>query len=156
MVALIIRDATNTPRTITELRIRDAGNVQRTITELWIRDVNNVSRLVFNPSGSATLAVVISPTEVMGSSSGTGTATTDVATATPSSGTAPYTHAWTLDTYTGGTPPTIGTPANAATTFTLTGMDPSGIYGAQFTDTVTDAVGNTATATVQAFFADNG
>lgn len=155
MVQLNIRDGSNVSRTITELRIRDGGNVQRTITELWIRDENNVPRLVFNPSGSATLAVALSDDEVQGTSSGTGTATTSPAvTATASGGTAPYTYAWTLENYTASVPPTANSPTAATTTFTQTSMDPGGIYTSAFRITVTDANSVTAFNIVSANFAD--
>lgn len=154
MVALIIRDATNTARTITELRIRDAGNVQRTITELWIRDVNNVSRLVFNPSGSASLAVATDNSFVSGTSLGSGTATTDAVMATASGGTAPYTYAWTLLTHNGSVAPSADSPASATTTFTQTSIPPGDVLSSSWRVTATDANSNTATADVDANFAD--
>lgn len=154
MVALIIRDATNTPRTITELRIRDAGNVQRTITELWIRDVNNVSRLVFNPSGSAALAVGTDTDLVDGQSIGSGTCTTDAVTATATGGASPYVYAWTLLTHDGAILPTADSPTSATTTFTRTSMPPDSVLASTWRVTATDSNSNTATHDVGANFAD--
>jgi hypothetical protein len=154
MVALIIRDGTNTARTLTALVIRDGGNVARTITELWVRDLNNVPRLVFNPSGSATLAVSLSADSVHGRSHGTGTATTSIVTATPTGGTAPYTYAWSL-VDTDGTPnPDADNPTSAATSFTQTGMNPDDYIASNWLLTVTDTNGVTTTANVSATFND--
>lgn len=143
-VGLIIRDGTNTPRAISELIIRDGTNTARTITELWIRDTNNVPRLVFNPGGSATLSCAVSPSIVSGSTVGTGTVTTDAATAVGSGGTAPYTYAWSLVTHSAVTPPTADTASAASTTFTQTGIAPSTVEDATWICTVTDALSNTA------------
>lgn len=154
MVALILRDGTNTARTITALVIRDGGNVARTITELWIRDLDNVPRLVFNPSGSATLAVSLSDDAVSGASHGSGTATTNSVTATVTGGTGPFTYAWTLS-HTDGIPnPTANSPSSATTTFTQTGLAPDDFVSSTWLLTVTDANGVTTTATVDAFFSD--
>lgn len=155
-ISFKVRDGANTQRTVAAWAVWDGDAAEQDVAAAYDRITGNASELFFNPSGSDTLSLVITPDSVSGSSSGSGTATTDNATGTPSGGTAPYTHLWTLDVYTGATPPTADTDTHAATAFTLTGMDPSGIYGAQFTDTVTDALGNTASATVQVFFADNG
>lgn len=143
-LGLIIRDGTNTARTISELVIRDGSNTARTISELWIRDTNNVPRLVYNPGGAATLRVDVTPSIVSGSTVGTGTATTDAATGVGAGGTAPYTYAWTLLTHSGATPPTADTPSLATTTFTQTGIMPHDALDATWKCTVTDANSNTA------------
>jgi hypothetical protein len=154
MVALIIRDGTNTARTLTALVIRDGGNVSRTITELWVRDLNGVPRLVFNPSGSATLAVTTDNDSVHGRSHGTGTATTSIVTATPTGGTAPYTYAWSLLSTDGTPDPDADNPTSAATSFTQTGMNPDDYIASTWRVTVMDANGVTATADVSATFND--
>ncbi len=156
MPTLMIRDDTNTLRTITALQIRDASNTPRDISALWIRDTNNVPRLVFNPSGSAALAVEVFPTTVHGISSGSGTATTNACAATATGGTAPYTYLWELIPLSSDAPvdPTCNAPTSAATTFTQTSMDPSGVYTSTWKITVTDDNGNLAITTATANFAD--
>lgn len=157
MVALVIRDGGNVARTITALLIRDGGNVQRTITELWIRDRDNVPRLVFNPSGSATLTAEAAPTFISAISSGTGTATTDATTVTPSGGTAPYTYAWTEVSHSSvSAAPTIDSPTAATTTFTQTSLGYGESEIATFRCTVTDSLSATTTVDVNATFVDVG
>lgn len=147
-LGLFIRDGSNVLREITELVIRDGGNVARTISELWIRDANGIPRLVFNPSGSVSLAVSVSPPGASGFTSGTGIATTDVpVVATPSGGTPPYTHSWELVSYTSlAAPPTADSPAADTTLFTQTGIDPSTTVSAVWTADVEDADGNRASS----------
>lgn len=156
-LGIIIRDGTNTARTITTMVVRDGGNVARTITEAWVRDTNNVPRLVFNPSGSASLAVTVTP-EFLGafaSPPGTGVATTGTTTATGSGGVAPYTYAWTLDSYTAGAPPTASDSALATTSFTQTGIPSMTTESAVWICTVTDDDGNTAESDpVTTYFSD--
>lgn len=143
-LGLFIRDGSNVQREISELIIRDGTNTARTISELWIRDTNNVPRLVFNPGGGATLRVTVAPDIVSGSTVGTGTVTTDAATATGAGGTAPYTYAWTLITHSSVTLPTADTPSADTTTFTQTGIAPSTTEDATWKCTITDDNGNTA------------
>lgn len=143
-LGLFIRDAGNVAREISELVIRDASNTPRTISELWIRDTNNTPRLVFNPSGSASLAASPSPVTVSGSTSGSGTVSTDTTTATATGGTPPYTYAWTLVSYSSGTPPTATSPTGVTTAFTQTSLDPGAVETAEWKVTVTDDDGNTA------------
>lgn len=150
---LIIRDGTNTPRTVTELIIQDATDTARTITELWMRDASNTPRLIY--STTAALSVAVNNNPVSGVTSGTGTAVSNSTTATPTGGTAPYTYAWTLISHNHPTtPPTIGSPAAAATTFTQSGIGSGASYAATFRCTVTDANGNTASTDVSAIWSD--
>lgn len=155
--ALKIRDGTNTLRTITVLKVRDASNTLRTITEIWVRDTNNVPRLVFNPSGSATLSISVTPGSLSGFSFGTGTATTDLtADATATSGVPPYTYLWTLVSWTlVDTPPTANSPTGTSSTFTQTGISPGNTESAEWTCVVTDDDGNTATSNqITTYFSD--
>lgn len=145
-LGLFIRDAAGTKREISELFIRDAANAQREISELWIRDVNNTPRLVYNPSGSASLAASCAPTTVSGTSAGSGTCTTDATTVTATGGTPPYTYAWALVSYSSSTPPTANAPTNATTAFTQTSLSPGEATDADWLPTVTDDNGNTAVA----------
>jgi hypothetical protein len=151
-IGLFIRDGGNVLREISELIIRDAGNVARTISELWIRDATNTPRLVFNPSGSLTLTVTASPESVSRVVIGISTATTPTTTATPSGGTPPYAHLWTLTYHDGPAPPTATAPSGDVTAFTQTGMFPDEAYTSEWLDTVTDDNGATATDTVTANF----
>lgn len=154
-IGILVRDGSNVQHTLTDIVVRDGTNTSRTITEIWVRDGNNVPRLVFNPSGSATIQVVIVPDSVDAFTAGTGIATTISVTATASNGTAPYTYAWTLLDYTSpNAPPNADFPAAASTTFTQTSIDPGTIVGGTFRVTATDALGNTATADIITNFAD--
>lgn len=151
--SLIIRDATNTARTITGIVVRDATNTSRTLTEMRVRDGGGTSRIVFAPV--AALSLSISPGTVIGSSAGTGTATTSPASvATPSGGTGPYTYQWTLLADTGPVDPTANNPTGAGTTFTQTSMSPGEFYTSDWECEVTDSLMATATATCNANFLD--
>ena len=145
-LGIIPRDASNVARTNTAMVVRDGTNTQRTISEGWARDTNNVARLFYNPSGSATLSVTVSPEGASGFSAGTGTATTDVpVVATPTGGTAPYTYGWTILSYTSlAGPPTADSPTSNSTTFTQTGIDPSTTVSAEVAADVEDDNGITA------------
>jgi hypothetical protein len=156
-LGIIVRDGTNTPRTITEIFVRDASNTPREITEIWVRDDSNTPRLVFNPSGSATLSVSVSPTAGSGFSFGTGIATTENPNvATPSGGTAPYTYAWEIVSYTSlSGPPAINSPTSASTDFTQSGIDPNTTVSAQAQVVVTDDNGAMVTSDpVSLYFSD--
>lgn len=137
-------------RVIAAWVVRDGANAERTISSAYVRDTNNVARLVFNPSGSVTLSVVVSPPGATGFTAGTGTATTNVAcVATPSGGTAPYTYLWDLVSHTSlSAPPTANSPTTAGTTFTQTGIDPGANEFADWTVTVMDANMNSVTSII--------
>lgn len=154
-IAFIVRDASNTPRTVTGWLPRDDANVQQTTEAAFDRTTGNVSELFFNPSGSGSLSVSAS-SPVHGISSGSGTATTNICTATPTGGTAPYTYLWELIPLSSDAPvdPTADSPTSASTRFTQTSMDPSGVYTSTFKVTVTDNNGTQAVTTVTANFAD--
>jgi len=67
--------------------------------------------------------------------------------ATPTGGTAPYTHSWTLVSYTSlAAPPTADSPTADTTLFTQTGIDPSTTVSAVWTADVEDDDGNTASS----------
>lgn len=149
---IIVRDEANVSRTITAIQVRDETNTERDISEVWVRDSNNVPRLVFSPVAPLTLA--IDPPVLYGASSGSGTITTDPATATPTGGLAPFTYSWVLEDYIADTPPTANSPASATTTFTQTGLTPGDSASSSWQCEVTDDQGATATATCQTFFVD--
>lgn len=148
-MTLIVRDGDAIARTITAIQVRDGGNVARDISEIRVRDSNNVSRLVFTTASPLTASA--SPEAVGGVAYGDGNVTTNATTVTPAGGTAPYTYAWTVVSYTNGSgPPVANSPTAAITTITQTGVieDDSAVLRC----TVTDDNGATATADVSAFF----
>jgi hypothetical protein len=153
-VPTTIRDATATARNITAAQVRDATNTPRTISEIWVRDSNNVSRLVFSIVPPMTASA--SPETVFGGTLGTGVATTDSTTVTPSGGTAPYSYVWTLLTYDNATPPAANSPAAATSTFTQTGIGIGQSYSSTWKCTVTDSSPSpyTADAFISAYWSD--
>lgn len=148
---IVIRDATNTPRTVTAIIVRDATNTARTISEIWVRDTTNTPRKVF--SLTSPLSASASPSTVYGNGFGTGTAPSNSTTVTPSGGTAPYTYSWVLLMYSSATPPTVSGPTSAVTTFVQTALAPGDYQTATFQCTVTDSATNTTTVDVDAVFA---
>lgn len=149
---LQIIDGTATDRAITALSIIDGGGVDRVIQQLRIIDASGTDRLIY--STASPLSLSASPTEVSGGTPGGSPATTDSTTATPADGTAPYTYAWTLVSYTAATAPTVLSPTSATTQFRQTGISPNDTVTATFRCTVTDALSNTATTDVLAIFFD--
>lgn len=148
-MTLVIRDATNTPRTITAIQVRDGDNIARDITELWARDTNNVPRLIFS-TGPA-LSASAAPEAVGGVSYGDGIVTTNATTVTATGGVAPYTYLWTVVSWTNlNGPPTANSSTSATTTFTQTAVaeDDSAVFRC----TVTDDASTTVTVDVSAFF----
>lgn len=104
---------------------------------------------IMSAGGSVTLSLAISPSSVSGTAEdfgGPATAISDLATATESGGTGPYTYAW---TFVSGDAMTIGAPTSNATTFSKTN-DVAGnpVFNAVFKCTVTDNNSNTAEDTV--------
>jgi hypothetical protein len=147
---LRIRDDTNTLRTIdgtgsTRIRMRDSGNTLRTLTRIRMRDPDNVLRVVYDVSGASSFSASASPTGIAGHTAGT-TITTRITTVTATGGTPPYTYAWTKLSWTNATPPTINSPAAAATTATQTNC--SDVDNATIRCTVSDSASNHATADV--------
>lgn len=151
---IVIRDHTNTPRTVTAIQVRDATNTPRTISEVWVRDSNNVPRRVF--SLFTPLSVTLSHPTVSGVTFGSGVATTNSTTALPSGGVAPYSYVWTLITYSNGVPPTALSPNSATTSFRQTNIASDSSDSAEFRVTVTDDQGNTAQANCLCAFVNTG
>lgn len=152
---LIVRDGTNTPRTVSALQIRDGTNTPRDIAEVWARDSNNVPRLIW--SLAPPMSADASPLTVSGNTLGTGSANTDPSTTTPTGGTPPYSYAWTLVSYTHPTvPPTADSPVNATSEFIQTSIGLGQSFSAIFRCTVTDSAASPqiATADVSAFWID--
>jgi hypothetical protein len=151
---IILRDA-SADRTITAFHIMDAGAVDRTITQGRIIGPDAVDRVFWDPSGTVSFNVTISPDLVSGTTFGTGTATSGIATATATGGTGPYTYAWTLISHTHPTTaPSINSAATAATRFIQTNIAIGGDYSADFRVTATDSIGNSAFNDITAFWSD--
>lgn len=149
-MTLHIRDAAGASHVVDGVFFRDADGDLQTIDAIRVRDTGGVSRLIYSTAPDLTL--ICAPDNVIGGTFGSGTATTDESVATPTGGTAPYTYAWTLISYTAGVPPTIDSPSADTTTFTQTGIGPGDGFFAVFRCTVTDDDSNTATADVGATF----
>lgn len=153
-MTVIVRDGTNAPRTITAVQVRDGTNTPRDVSEIRVRDSNNVSRIVF--STASPLSAVADPSDVFGFDSGTGTATTNSTTVTPSGGVAPYSYSWAVQSYTGSVEPIIGSSSTATSDFIQTGLGSGEYTFATFVCTVTDDDGATTQVSVGASFASEG
>ena len=145
-MAVTIRDASGTNRTITKCFVQDAGGITRTIKTIKVYDgatwrtvATFVEPISLSLSDEYVLAIA-----------GSATITSKIVTATPTGGTAPFTYLWTLVSHSGGVAPTINTPTTASTTFTKTGVAPDA--SATFRCTVTSATGGSASAEVLVAF----
>lgn len=150
-----VRDTGGTLRTLTRIRARDTAGTLRAITRIRARDASGAVRVVYDSTGASTFSASAAPGTVGGS--GIGTATTTATTVTPTGGTAPYTYAWSLLSYTHQTTaPTAAGPTSATTTFTQTNMDPLDGHTSEWRCTVTDSStpALTTTADVTAIFSD--
>lgn len=152
LMPITVRDGAGTARNIAEIVVRDGTNTPRTISEIWVRDTTNTPRRVY--STASPLSVSTDETLVSGVTS-TGTATTNTVTATAADGTAPYSYAWTLVSYSHpSVAPVIGSSATAATSFIQSSIGAGEYYEAIFRVTVTDDNLDTAFADVQAVWSD--
>lgn len=132
-----------TLRTITRGYVRQAG-VLRQLKTAKVMDggVLRTVGIFVQP-----LALSITPTTVLGIADATGTATTGTAQAVPAGGFSPYTYLW---SHVSGVTATILSPTLASTAFRrVLGVE---FETAVFRCTVTDSVGGTAQATVNATF----
>jgi hypothetical protein len=147
-----MRDSGGTLRTMTQIRLRDAGNTLRTVSRIRMRDAGNVLRVVYDPSGTSSFSASASPAYVSGY--GKINATTASTTVTPAGGTAPYSHLWSVVSYSNATSPTITSGTSATTTFHQTNMSLGGDSVAVFKDTITDSAvpPNVTTVNVNAYF----
>lgn len=134
-----------TLRTPTRLRIMQAG-LLRTIKTLKVMDGGTLRTVAIFASP---LSVSASPSEATGSFNGSGvfppqTLTTDLVTAIPSGGIAPYTYAW---AYLSGSTFTVSHPTSAGTFFSHNFVA-FGTRSGTYRCTVTDSLGSTATVDV--------
>lgn len=152
-----MRDAGGNLRTLVRIRIRDVPDPVtgiaplRTIQRIRMRDAGGNLRIVYSP-----LSITVTPSSVSGygSSGAVASITTGTATAAGSSGSPPYTYAWT-QVGTSGVVWTINAPTSASTTFTAASVGAGAVETATFQCAATDATGNTATVQITAF-ANNG
>jgi hypothetical protein len=119
-----------TLRTIQRIRVRDGSNVLRTVWQAISAESNRA--IVTGTASSA------SPTAV----------TTNSATITVVGGIAPFTYAWTVTSFTGGTW-SITSATSATTSFACSGVGAGDLYSAELTCTVTDSGGATASVTIE-------
>jgi hypothetical protein len=134
-------------RTATSIKVKAAG-VLRTVRTIRVKHGGTL-RTVY--SSAAALSASASPTSVLGLSFSS-VCLTDDTTVTPSGGAGPYTYAWTLITFSGGNSPTVTAASFATTAFRQTGSGGPESNTATFRCTVTDSLGATATADVDATF----
>lgn len=141
------------------LKIQDAGTL-RTITRLAIRQAGVTRQIktlkVMHGGVLRTVAVFASPLSLSASPAGSSntyesfglplpqTLTSDLITAIPSGGLAPFTYAW---AYLSGDTFTVSHPTSAGTYFSHT-FNSFGIRSGTYRCTVTDSVGTTATVDV--------
>lgn len=142
-----IQDA-GTLRTITRGSVRVAG-VTRALRTIKVMD-GGVLRTV--AVFADPLSVSISPSALAAFAQENTTVTTDTASASPTGGLAPFTYAWTLQANGGGTASTANSASSATTSFTKTNVPLETTYSDTWRVTVTDAVGQTATANIIASF----
>jgi hypothetical protein len=147
-----VTDSTSADRLVTAFKMIDAGSVDRTITVGRIIGPDGVDRVFYDTAGTSSFAASASPASVNGH--GNGSATTANVTITPTGGTAPYFHAWTLISHSNATNPTIGSAAAATTSFTQTNIGAGEVDTATFRDTITDSAGNSTTVNVNTTFFD--
>lgn len=136
-----------TLRTITGIKVRQGG-VTRTIRQVKVQHGDTLRTVA---TFADPLTVSASPTSVSGTQSGGGSdvlVNTGFTTATPAGGFSPYTYSWAY--VSGAAAATANTPSSATTNFGAT--VPAGTSQATMRVTVTDAAGETATATVTATF----
>lgn len=105
------------------------------------------------PPAPPTFTVACSPLQDSGAASG-GTVTSDGTTAVMTGGTAPYTVAWEIASWSlnAAAAPAANSPTNVTTTFTATGVSPDDSINATFRVTARDANGLTAVAQINVTF----
>ena len=142
-----VRDAGAT-RTITGMQVKHAGTVRRvrTVKVMDGDELRTVAQFFSD------LSVSVSPEYVVGGGSSFKPApiTTTTATATPSGEAAPFTYSWVK--LSGDGEPV--SPTQAGTKFTA--VIGTGTFHGVFRVTVTDAIGQTASADVEASFTNYG
>lgn len=142
-----------TAKQIASIKVRDGSNVLKDIASIKIRNASNVLKTVFSPANNLAVSV---PAFVYGAQS-SGSAidvTTEIATAIPTGGTAPYSYSWARTDAFGGTW-TIFLPTNASTAFRASSVAAGDSKLAEFVCTVTDARGNSVASITINATADN-
>lgn len=147
-----VTDSGSIDRAIMAFKMIDAASVDRTIVEGRLIGPDGVDRVFYDTAGTASFSA--SPDHSHRFGTGNGSATSNAVVITATGGTAPYSYAWTIITYTNGTSPTVGSPASATTTFTQTNLAAGDVDTATFRCTVTDSASNSTTVDVDASFVD--
>jgi len=145
-----VMDATSVIRSATKLGVWDGTAVVR-FKRAKVMDTDGVTlRTVGSLAGP--LSATISPSPVTKTVIGTSgdDVTTNTVTCTTTGGFGPYFYAWTVQSYSAATPPTIAAPTNASTSFTQSAVDIS--ETATFLCTVTDSASSTYPVSVNATF----
>lgn len=133
-------DPAGTDRSITGINVVDPAGTDRALVQINVIGPDGADRVVWTSGGgSSSLAVSASPMTVSGVGRSS-TVITDATNATPSGGTPPYTHSWSVLDYDNDTlPPRIAQPTSPTTTFTQRYVPRGGNSSATFRDTVTDS-----------------
>ncbi len=138
---LRIRDASNTSRSITDIKFRDVGNILHDLSFMKVRDASGVLRTIWQRLNVTADAFVSG----YGNSNAPITITTNSPNPVVFGGTAPFTYSW--SSVPGWT---VLYPTQLNTSFRRPGVANGDSYDETFTLTVTDASGNVATVDVQA------
>lgn len=154
MPALFQNDLDNTSRQLRSITQVDNGNVVRELKQLWQNDKDGNPRLIYAAFGGSS-GVNVEPANVYGRANSQSSirVSTGPATASATSGTAPFTFAWSLAD--------LGweafQPASATTAFISPVLGPGDSEITSATVTVTDAYGMTATSLpIQVTASNNG
>jgi hypothetical protein len=104
------------------------------------------------PPPPTVLSVSIAPTSIAKATKNSNSVLTGAVTATATGGTAPYSYHWSLDSWTNTFPPTATGPDSATTQFFQDDMGADDDQSAVFRVTVSDALGNVGTASINVEF----
>jgi len=144
---IYVRNSSNVPKLITDVRVRNLSNVSKPISFIKIRDANNVLRTVWQRLTVTGGSYV----DGYGNSNSPVTITTAGTALSVSGGVAPFTYSWT-----GTAGWTILYPSQLNTAFRRGSVANGASYSGTFTLTATDANGNTAQYSVGAYVENLG
>jgi len=149
-MTIIMRDASNTPRSVARASVRDVTNTLRTASRIMMRDATNTLRTAFS-----SMAVAASPSDVTGFAyqAGAASITTNTTTANVSGGASPFIYAW---AQVSGDTIGITNPTGASTAFTASGVAGGQSRSGVFQCTVTGADGVVAIAGVSVYMENYG
>lgn len=141
-----VRNASGVAERLKAIEVRDGAGTAVPVKIVQIRDATGAAKTVWQ-----TMSLSVSPSLITGYASSTSSidVTTGVATATIEGGTAPFSYAWTR-TDAGADSWSIIIASAASTAFRANAVAAGADTTAEFTCTVTDANGLTATASTDA------